>query len=85
MTTLKAIIQDLHREAEDLPFATRLVTGTVTTAEYVNYLYQLLLIYDPIEFGCRIQGVFTDLPGLYRLPQLYQDYQELAGTGQAGC
>ena len=85
MTTLAEIIQDLHREAEDQPFATRLVTGTVTTAEYLNYLYQLLLIYDPIEFGCQVQGFFTDLPGLYRLPRLYQDYLELAGPGQVGC
>lgn len=84
MTTLRAIIQDLHREAEDQPFAKRLVTGTVTTTEYVNYLYQLLLIYDPIEFGCKIQGFFADLPGLFRLSQLYQDYLELAGPGQAG-
>lgn len=76
--SLKEITHDLHTVAERAPFIKKLLTGRLSKDEYTNYLYQLLMVYSPIEFGCREQGIFDDLPGIDRLPGLYQDYRELS-------
>lgn len=75
--SLKDITKDLHTAAEKTKFAKLLLSGNIDKEEYVNYLYQMLAIYDPIEFSAKEQGFLKNLPGIERLGKIYQDYLEL--------
>jgi heme oxygenase len=75
--SLKDITKDLHTAAEKTKFAKKLVTGDLTQEEYANYLYQMLAVYDPIEFYCRHLGMLGNLKGIERIGKIYQDYLEL--------
>lgn len=75
--SLKDITWDLHKEAETSAFVKKIFKGEATKDEYATYLYNLLAIYDPIEFSAKRQGMFNNLPGIERLNKLYQDFLEL--------
>jgi heme oxygenase len=76
--SLKELTADLHTEAERTKFMKSVMTGTITTAEYTNYLWQMIPVYSALEFGCKDQGFFYNMPGIERLPSIYQDFKELA-------
>lgn len=78
--SLKEITKDLHTEAEKTKLAKALIKGTITKEEYADYLYQMLLVYGPLEFGCKLQGFFDTLPDVERTSKIYKDFIELAGT-----
>jgi heme oxygenase len=75
--SLKDITKDLHHEAETTAFAKILLSGKITKEQYANYLYQMLAIYDPLEFYCTRQRIFDRLPGLPRTHAIYQDFCEI--------
>lgn len=75
--SLKEITKDLHHEAETTIFAKMLLSGKINKEDYKNYLYNLLAIYDPIEWYCRRQGFFENVQDLPRLKSIYADFQEL--------
>lgn len=75
--SLKDITKDLHHEAEITAFAQTLLGGNITKEQYANYLYQMLAIYDPLEFYCHRQGFFDSMPDLPRIGAIYQDFQEI--------
>jgi heme oxygenase len=75
--SLREITKDLHTEAEKTNFAKLLLTGKISTELYTNYLYQMIAAYGPVEFGCKVLGYFDNLPGVERLPGIYQDFIEL--------
>lgn len=75
--SLKEITRDLHTEAENTNFMKLVMSGKISTEQYTNYLYQMIAVYGPIEFGCKILGFFDNLPGVERLPGIYQDFIEL--------
>lgn len=77
--SLREITKDLHTDAERTQFAKKLLSGEISKEDYANYLYQMLLIYGPIEMGNEIQGFFKDLPDIQRTHAIYQDFIELAG------
>ena len=62
--SLKDITSDLHHEAETTKFAKMLLSGKIEKADYRNYLYNLLAIYDPIEWYCQRQGFLVTMPDL---------------------
>ncbi len=78
--SLKEITKDLHHEAEKTQFAKLLLSGKITKEDYANYLYQLVLVYNAIELGNRVEGNFNNLPGLERTHAIYQDFIEIAGV-----
>jgi len=78
--SLKEITKDLHHEAETTKFAKLLLSGKITKEDYANYLYQLILVYNAIELGNRVEGNFKNLPGLERTHAIYQDFIEIAGV-----
>jgi heme oxygenase len=78
--SLKEITKDLHHEAETTKFAKLLLSGKISQEDYANYLYQLILVYNIIELGNRIEGNFKNLPGLERTHTIYQDFIEIAGV-----
>ena len=78
--SLREITKDLHTDAERTEFAKKLLSGTISKQDYADYLYQMVLIYNPIEMGNRLQGNFANLPDIERTWAIYQDFIELAGT-----
>lgn len=80
--SLKDITWDLHKEAETSTFVKKIFKGEATKEEYATYLYNLLAIYDPIEFSANRQGMFKNLPGIERLRKLYADFIELDSGAQ---
>lgn len=75
--SLKDITKDLHHEAETTAFAQTLLGGNITKEQYANYLYQMLAVYDPLEFYCQRQGFFDNMPGLPRIGAIYRDFCEI--------
>jgi len=77
--SLKEITKDLHADAERTIFAKKLVTGSVSTEEYVNYLWQMVLVYNGIEVAANSQGMLKNLPDIERCHKIYKDCIELVG------
>lgn len=78
--SLKEITQDLHHQAECTKFAKLLLSGKITKEDYARYLYQLVLIYNIIEIGNKVEGNLDNLPGLERTHVIYLDFIEIAGV-----
>lgn len=77
--SLRDITKDLHTDAERTLFAKKLVTGSLTTEEYANYLWQMVLVYNGIEVAANSQGMLKNLPDIERAHKIYQDCIELVG------
>jgi heme oxygenase len=77
--SLKEITKDLHTDAERTIFAKKLLTGVLTSEEYANYLWQMVLVYNGIETAARGQGMLVNLPDIERAHKIYQDCIELVG------
>lgn len=77
--SLKEITKDLHHDAERTQFAKLLLSGKISTEDYANYLYQMILVYNGIETACASQGLLKNLPDIERCYKIYQDFTELAG------
>jgi heme oxygenase len=77
--SLKEITKDLHTDAERTVFAKKLLTGALTSEEYANYLWQMVLVYNGIETAARSQGMLVNLPDIERAHKIYQDCIELVG------
>ena len=75
--SLREITKDLHHEAETTKFAKQLLSGKISKADYRNYLYNLLAVYDPIEWYAGRLGMFVNMPGLPRLRAIHADFKEL--------
>jgi len=75
--SLKEITKDLHHEAEKTQFAKMLLSGKIGKEDYKNYLYNLLAVYDPIEWYCQRQGFLVTMPDLPRLRAIHADFLEL--------
>ena len=78
--SLKEITKDLHHEAETTKFAKLLLSGKISKDDYANYLYQMVLVYNAIELGNKIEGNFESLPDIERTHRIYQDFIEIAGV-----
>ena len=75
--TLRDITWDLHKKAETMVFAKKLLRKELTKEEYATYLYNLLAIYDPLEWSASRQGMFDNLNGVQRMQSLYEDFKEI--------
>lgn len=75
--SLREITKDLHHEAETTKFAQLLLSGKIEKQDYANYLYNLLAIYDPIEWYTMRQGMLVNLHGIQRLKAIYADFTEI--------
>lgn len=75
--SLKEITKDLHHDAETTKFAKLLLSGKISSNLYTNYLYNMLAIYDPIEWYASRQGFFDKMPSLPRLKAIHADFKEL--------
>jgi heme oxygenase len=81
--SLKELTKDLHTDAERTIFAKKLVTGSFSTEEYANYLWQMVLVYNSIETAANSQGMLKNLPDIERAYKIYQDCVELVGPNHS--
>lgn len=77
--TLRDLVHDLHQEVENSAFAKKLFSGTISEAEYTDWLYQLMMVYGTLETVAKSVGLFDSLNGIERCPLIYQDLMELGG------
>jgi len=75
--SLREITKDLHHEAELTKFAKLLLSGKIEKQDYKKYLYNLMAIYDAIEWYCKRQGFLDTMPDLPRLRAIHADFLEL--------
>jgi heme oxygenase len=74
--SLKEITKDLHHEAETTKFAKLLLSGKIEKTDYANYLYQLVLVYNIIELGNRIEGNFKNYLDIERTHDLSRFHRD---------
>jgi len=74
---LKKLTWDLHKQAEATVFTKKLLRKELSQQEYAIYLYNLLAIYDPLEWSAVRQGMFENIKGAERLKSLYADFKEI--------
>lgn len=75
--SLREITKDLHHEAEKTKFAKLLLSGKIEKNDYANYLYNLMAVYDPIEWYAMRQNMFANMKDLPRLKSIYADFTEI--------
>lgn len=77
MSTLKELTWAKHQEAESQPFIKSIFKGEVDTPKYVDYLYQLRLLYTKLEMLADEVGIFNDMQELKRTKSITLDYAAL--------
>jgi heme oxygenase len=77
MSTLKELTWQKHQEAESQSFIKSIFKGQVDTNKYIDYLYQLRVLYSRLEdYGDEL-GIFEDMPDLKRTKGITLDYAAL--------
>jgi heme oxygenase len=79
MSTLKELTADKHREAESQPFLKSIFVGKVDVDNYTDYLYQLLHVYQVLEFYADTHNLFEGIEGIKRSKEIEMDWAELLG------
>lgn len=79
MSTLKELTLEKHKEAEEQPFIKSIFKGQVDKDKYTDYLYQLLLLYQSLEWHGTRLGIFKGIENIKRAKAIELDYNELIG------
>ena len=77
--SLKELTAEKHRDAERTAFAQLLLSGNITTDQYVAYLLNMLHIYHCLEYHARSNNLWSGLDGLERTVSIHDDLVELNG------
>jgi heme oxygenase (biliverdin-producing, ferredoxin) len=77
--SLKELTWEKHKIAERSAFAKLLISGKISTSDYVNYLVQMGAIYRAIESKARSMRLLDNLEDLCRFIKIEQDIIELVG------
>jgi heme oxygenase len=64
MSTLKELTSEKHKEAEEQPFIKSIFKGQVDRTKYIDYLYQLLVLYQSLEWHGTRLGVFKGIENI---------------------
>lgn len=84
MVSLKELTADKHREAESQPFLKSIFAGKVDVSKYTDYLYQLLHVYQVLEFYADTHNLFEGIEDIKRSKQIEMDWVELLGDKPSG-
>lgn len=79
MSSLKELTADKHREAESQPFLKSIFAGKVDVPKYTDYLFQLLHVYQVLEFYADMHNLFEGIEDIKRSKQIEMDWIELLG------
>jgi len=82
MTTLKDLTWEKHKEAESQPFIKSIFENRVDTNKYIDYLYQLRLIYSVMENHADRLNLFEGIEDIKRTKAITLDFAELANGNQ---
>lgn len=80
MTTLKELTHESHEQAEAHPFTKLVLSKTISSDIYGDFLYNQHAIYQTLETVAGVRGLLVDLPGLARADLIRQDLDELGTT-----
>jgi heme oxygenase len=75
--SLKELTKQKHQDAERTEFAGLLLSGNISKELYARYLAQMLEVYGKLEYHCAKAGLLSDLPGLGRAMNIFEDIKEL--------
>lgn len=75
--TLRDLTKNAHDKAENTPFMRLLIAKAIKVEEYQLYVTQMALIYAALEPVAEKAGLFADLQGIQRLPNIRKDLAEL--------
>jgi len=75
--TLKELTKAKHEIAEQLPFIKKLFNKTVTSEEYLKYLYQMYPVYKILEHKANHLKILNGISGLERADRIQEDITEL--------
>jgi len=79
MSTLKELTAEKHSEAETQPFLKSIFEGNVNVDKYTSYLYQLLYVYQVLEFYGDNLKLFAGIEDIKRSKQIELDWISLKG------
>ena len=79
MSTLKELTAEKHTEAESQPFLKTIFDGNVNEDKYTSYLYQLLYVYQVLEFYGDNHKLFEGIEDIKRSKQMEFDWISLKG------
>jgi len=77
--SLRDLTWEKHKVAERSAFARKLLSGSMSVADYVNYLVQMGAIYRALENKAREAKILDNMDDLSRAGKIQQDILELAG------
>jgi len=75
--SLKELTKQKHQDAERTEFAGLLLSGNISKELYARYLAQMLEVYSKLEYHCAKAGLLSDMPGLGRAMNIFEDIKEL--------
>lgn len=77
--SLKDLTKEKHRDAERCAFSQKLISGSMSIADYAYYLVQMGYVYNALEKKARDAHLFDDLPSMSRSNKIQRDIIELVG------
>jgi heme oxygenase len=80
--SLKDLTKQKHTDAERTEFAKKLLSGSISEADYATYLGQMLEVYSVLEYQAAMADLLNDLPGIARAKAIYEDLIELDPNGK---
>jgi len=82
MSTLKELTWEKHKEAESQPFIKSIFANQVNADNYIDYLYQLRLVYSVMEAHADRLDLFEGIEDIRRTKAITLDFAELANGHQ---
>jgi heme oxygenase len=76
MSTLRELTADSHAKAENTVFMRLLMAKAINPLEYMDYLTQLQLVYNGIEYAANKFGILKDFEGIQRSDKIKADLDE---------
>jgi heme oxygenase len=83
MSSLKELTSEKHKDAESQPFIKSIFAGNVNKANYIDYLYQLRILYHTMEYFADKINLLDGIEDIKRAKAIELDFAELANGNMA--
>ena len=81
MSSLKDLTAAKHKIAESQPFIESIFQGKVDKEKYIDYLYQLRILYHTMEYFADKINLLEGIEDIKRAKAIELDFAELANGG----
>lgn len=85
MSTLRELTSESHTRAENTVFMRLLMAKALTPLEYMDYLTQIELVYNGIEYAANKFGILQNFEGIQRLDKIKADLEESNTINRKRC